>query len=327
MEKYCYSKDLIVTREVLLKEMDLSLFFDAQKASNTEKILNYLHIDPENLDIEGSHISIRIEPSQSSPLMLPNISNRYYDRDDQLFSQFSITCSDGTLLSLEGEIYEQLDSENRKQICEQGTAKEYIDDDTRSLIHFRGVEYNREKRQQYEEMLQVIGEKDLTKREQEILHEVEEKTKEIKEVYITKDHQMFYFYYNSPHIFNNLSTKDSLSVAEIGKIQSRILELLVLNGNQHMDAGYQSIHNYHDYEQFLNYVYCYLAQYREIVGNKGYQEKKIDVLDEFSLQQLEACLKGEIDQVYCKVTIISDLPIQTTEEKNRQFLKSFITQK
>ncbi len=329
MEKYCYSKDILLTRQNLLEEIDLSLFFhsDFLNVCDIKKLLEMFGIYSESIDYHNSTIMVRLLPvGQDTPL--PNISNRYYNHNDQLFSTFSIQPSSSSLVSLEGEIFERLDLnlESAYQFCKEHNYQEFIYPETTSCIHFKGIEFNREKKERYDEMITNIGPKILSDKEQKILSEMFHKTKDTKEIYITKDSQKFMFYYNSPNIFNNRSDTSSLSVEEIGIIQQRILELLSLNGQQNMNIYLDTYDEYrNDNEKFLEYVYAYLIQYRKIVANKGYQEKSLPVLDSESLHTLKLCIEGKIPKgIYAKITIISDKFIQTTEEKNIEFMKTLL---
>lgn len=328
MEKYCYSKDIVISSQKLFNEMDLEPFFKQQKSpEDIEKMLNNLGIYSSELDYNQAKIKIRMVPVKQLDFSLPNISNRYYDKDDKLFSEFSIKPYGGTLLSLNGEIYENLslDEKTAPAFCKEHGYDEHIYPETTSLIHFRGVEYKRSERMQYEEMLQNMKEKVLTEREEQIVQAIHEKTKGTKDIYITKSPRRIMFYYNSPNIFDSYSSDTSLTVEEISKIQNRILELLLLNGNPNMNIDLNRVEmNGNDNEQFLEYAYAYLAQYRKIVGNKGYQDSTYDVIDHRSLEMIRNCSQGNYSELMCKITIISDTPIQTTEEKNTQFMKQYI---
>ncbi len=326
MNQYFYSKNILLTKEKLLKEMDLSIFFDAnianEKSTAFPKLLETLGIYSDNLDYEKSQITIRMFLPQKSQ-EVSHISHGYYDQNHKLFSQFTILLGTGTLLSLEGEIYEylNLDLEDVETFLKQHQYEQHIYPETRSCIHFKGVEYNRFERLQYEQMLQNMKERQLNEKEQKILLSMHEKTKETKEIYITKDAQKFQFYYNGPHIFNNRSSSSHLSKEEIGIIQNRIEQLLFLNGNHNMKINFtcpQESRN--DNEQFLEYIYVYLGQYRRMLETKRINEFGIS---SDSLQKLKNCIQNpDSDGICCEINIISSIPFTTTEEKNHQFLKT-----
>lgn len=336
MKKYCYSKDVIFTQDKLLKEMDLSIFLsnriNQRDCSMIKSLLENFSIYTSPIDYENMQITVRVSPMETKSSIyehifpLANISNRYYDEQDKLSSEFSVMLGNGTLLSLEGEIYEQLhlDSNNIEVFKAQHQYDDHICPELVSCIHFKGIEYNRYKKSDYDETLKNLENKNLTDRERQILQQTHEKTKEIKEMYITKDRQKFQMYYNGPHIFNNLGSTGSLSVEEIDIIQSRILELILLNGKCSHEINFYEVDQHtNDNEQFLEYVYAYLSLYKKIVANKGYQEKSVDMIDAASIQMIIDCINGKYPTgVFCKITMISDNPIETTEEKNRQFLKN-----
>ncbi len=329
MKKYCYSKDIRFTRENLLKEMDLSIFFQSnqQDPDYFKKLLKTFGIYLETLDDMDSVITVRMLPIEKDCMILPNISNRYYDQDDYLTSTFSIQPENSTLLSLEGEIFEKLDFnlETAYEFCKEHHYDEFIYPETTSCIHFKGVELNRWRKEDYDEMLHHIK-KPFTDKEMKIVTTAYEKVKDIKEIYITKDAQKFGFYYNAPHIFNTRSSDASLSVEEIGIIQTRILELLLLNGQKNMRVDFNvTSDTQNDNEEFLKYVYAYLMQYRKIVENKGYRDIVPEVLDKTSLDVIKSCIEDKYPNgIYCKITIISNHPIQTTEDKNKEFIKKIM---
>ncbi len=321
MNTYCYQRNILLTRKKLLKEMDFSVFGEANFSNqHAIKLLEALGIHLNNLDPIDSRITFRIINPQKE-LGISYISSGYYDENNRLFSEFTGSLANGTLLSIEGEIYEslQMDLETTFQFLKQHHYAQHIYPETRSCIHFKGVEYNRFELASYEQMVYHMKDRIPTNKEQQILAAMHEKTKETKEIYITKDEQKFQFYYNGPHIFNNRCSSSNLSKEEVGIIQNRIEQLLFLNGNGNMKLDFaHPKKDRNDNEQFLEYIYAYLGQYRSGLERNGKnQDTYTDVL-----QAIKDCVWGLYPKgLYCEVIVTSQTPITTIEEKNNQFVK------
>lgn len=337
MEKYCYSIDVVLSEEEIRQKMDISTFFSSELNIKSSKALDALlknfNIQLSNLDYSCTDIKVRMDDSKKI-IKLPNVSARYYDQNNCLFSNFSIQPRTGTLLSLEGKIFENLnlnDLSKYSEFVEEHHLHDLVYPETKSLIYFKGIEYKKAIKANYEEMCKVINNNGGGNKYTDIMQRAYEKTKATKEMFITKTDKLFSMWYNAPYIYNNINNSSSLSEHEIEKLLELIKRLNTLGGdNVNIDKDYDLLHvdpSAHENEMFFKYVSAYLKQYQALVIGKGLPISK-EVVDD-NTKNIITNIFSNYDHnqnIYCKITIVSDKELGnllTTEEKNIQFLKKY----
>lgn len=313
MQKYSYSISEVYSSYELNNRFNLmDLVTKQNNKGELVNILRSFNIDPSIIDDNGTQITIRLDEDNSF-INLPLVSSKYYDESDSLFSNIKLNGIDSKIESFSGEIYEQLNFERTdlNSFLKDNNYQQYIYPETKSCIHFKGVEWNLNKLKDYNNMKEItLSKDDITKKSLDILNMQKEKCKETKELYITKDDKIYTMYYNAPYIYDVKKVESGFNVDEINSIIERINDLLKL------------LEQSEEKDKFLLYVIGSLRQYEKTILNRGFRGDTL--LNDKTIRIIEECVvnnKKNKNNIYFKIKIVSNEPVKLISPNEKTLLK------
>jgi len=274
---------------------------------NVSSILSDFGFDLDSIDFGSSQITLRINDEYKQADQMINVT--HYDSSDNITEKFMKIPLDKSLISFEGEIYENLDfksSEEVEEFIAKNGYERYIDMDTKAVIHFRAREVNPKKMRIAQKIEEETLKKKtvLTDREKEILEQEKQRAIDVKDIYITKDKNLYTVFYEAPYYYNNKKQISSFTCEEIDTIIERILPL---------DSGY-----------FILYVQSALLDHKKTISNRGFVPT-INFIDSSSLRLIENNIvyPNEKEKVSVKIKVISDQEVKfkDLEQTKRLVLK------
>lgn len=302
MKKYCYSISEIYSEKDLNEKFDL-ISIVKDPLNSLKKYFNSIGIY--NIS-DTDQITIRANKNNKYS-KLPLFSSKYYDKEDLLSSKIVLNQEDSKIKFFEGEIFENINFSNTEynEFIEKYNYTGNIDRDVVSCIHFRAEELNLEKYKKYQNMEKMsIKDNENVKK---ILEMQKEKCIEKKELYLYKTKNIFTLYYNAPYIFD--SKTKTFTSDDINKVINTLNSLIMLNRESEED-------------RFLYYVIAALRQYIiKIESKKGYVPEPIINAETLWIFEDSIVSINENSDIYLKIKIISDNPIEIIEQKQKLLLK------
>ncbi|MDD3453450.1 MAG: hypothetical protein PHN42_04205 [Bacilli bacterium] len=311
MKKYSYSVSEIYSNYDLNEKLNLlGLLNESENKQELRNLLTQFNIDSSVLDLDDTEVTIRLDYDDIF-INLPLVSSKYYDENDQLFSKIKLNKDNTELLSFSGEIYEKLEFNdgNLKNFLIENNYQDYIYPESKAVIHFKGVEYNKTKLKEYYDMEKISRSNNSNSDKVNQILEIQKlKCEETKEMYIVKNNRSYMFYYNAPYIYDVMDNNPGFSIEEIDQVIRTISNLQKLSQQSEEDI-------------FLLYATSALNQYEKTISNRGY--KKEELLDSKAISVIEDCIiknNKKENNIYFKLKIVANEEIKKLETKNEKIL-------
>lgn len=305
MKKYKTSVSKVMTKSELLDNIDIVKLLNCDSDSK-KYILDLYNIDSSSIDLDKSDISFSVGRKCDLTKSTPSINMVYYDENDLIMERFIKNPEAKDLISFEGEIYENLSFRNddeRKKFIKDNNYEELIYPETISLMHFKAKEINSSR------LKSAIAVEENTKKNngiitgvmKSIIDRLYKNAVDVKEIYITKDKNMYSVFFGAPYYYDNKTKGVSFTTEELNNIMNLIVSL---------DSGY-----------FLIYVKNAILAHQKTIEHRGYKRNK-RFLSNDTIEEMSYLLENNsIDPntiLYTKVKVISNNPIELIEKEEKE---------
>lgn len=253
-----------------LNNMHLTIF-------DMEKLLQKYHLEINSLSIQNLTKLIHyIHYVMGVPTFyMPTVRNKYYDTNSNVVTKVNVLNDETSdLVYFKGEIFESLSFQNEeeaKKFKEKYQISEDIDMYTKSIIHFKGQERT---------------------------------PLDHNEIYILKQKQCIYIYYDVPHFVSLKERNQGMKSEELSSIR----ELLIRNTED---------------SEFRKYVLRELKAFEKSVQKKEYT-RNVEIIDKSSIEEINHILSSknyeENPYIQFKAEIVTSKELQIENQKNAQYV-------
>lgn len=295
----------------LIKRQDLYDFLRLDK-NNKKQILAKFGFDLSTINFKESEITLRISDDEEFVKLTPTVNISYYDECDKLTKKVIKTPNNDDLVFFEGEIYEELNFnslEEAKEFSDIYGYGNYVDQETKALIHFKGLEWNNNKIQNAGNIKRATIENNgnLSENDLNILRTILAKALEQKEIYIVKSKNYYTVYYNGFPISKTNDINKGFSISEIDNI---------INYLEHevSDKGYFSLYA----RDAVNILKSNLSK-------RGYNPSRKFISEKSQQTYIDSLTSSDDemnDNVFVKIKVVSNQPVVLFDSITKSFDKS-----